>query len=461
MYEEYYGFIEQPFSLTPDPRFFYRSESHQRALDELLHAIARGEGFLLLTGDIGTGKTTLCRTLLDQLGRTTFSALVLNPFVTEEELLKAILVDFGVVSKEEVRRGALVGASKQELIEVLNQFLLSLSGIGATALVVIDEAQNLPAATLEQVRVLTNLETDRQKLLQVLLVGQLNIVSILRAPEMRQLDQRISRRCTLTALSRLEIGAYIQHRLRMAGGTATVEFTDQACDVVHRLSGGIPRVINMLCGRALEAGQHEGASTVTPDLVHAGAQQLGLAPPRRRASDRRRARLRRWGVRLAAAAAIVAAILAGAYQVVRYYDVPLWPSGVTRSLSAGVPAPARPPASTVPGAQPAAPIPPPIDQGSAAPPAAPPVSSVPVAPASTPIYSILVGSFADRTDAERGADALEAAGYLVRDIVQTEGRPEYRVLVGRYADLALARQHANRLAQDPYFKEATVVTERQ
>ncbi len=460
MYEQYYGFAEQPFSLTPDPRFFYGGESHQRALDDLLHAIARGEGFLLLTGDIGTGKTTLCRTLLDQLGRLTFSALVLNPFVTEEELLKAILVDFGVVSKEEVRRGALVGASKQELIEVLNQFLMSLSGIGAMALVVIDEAQNLPAATLEQVRVLTNLETDRQKLLQVLLVGQLNLVSILKAPEMRQLDQRISRRCTLSPLTRLEIEAYIQHRLRLAGGTATVAFTDQAFDLIQRLSVGIPRVINMLCSRSLEIGQHEGASTVTPDLVRAAARQLGLEPLRRRASDRRRDRFRRWSVRLAAAAVTAVALLAGAYQVVRDYGVPLWQPGVTRSLSAGVPSPARPPSAVAPGAQPAAPIPPPIDQGSAAPPVAPPAPSVAVAPAPTPIYSILVGSFADRTDAERGAEALKTAGYLVRDIVQTEGRLEYRVLVGRYADLALARQHADRLAQDPYFKEATVVTER-
>lgn len=453
MYEQFYGFTEQPFSLTPDPRFFYRSESHQRALDELAHAIGRGEGFMLLTGDIGTGKTTLCRTLLDQLGRLTFSALVLNPFVTEEELLKAILVDFGVVSKEEVRRGALVGASKQELIEVLNQFLLSLSGIGASAILVIDEAQNLPAATLEQVRVLTNLETDRQKLLQVLLVGQLNLVTILKSPDMRQLDQRISRRCTLQALSRLETGAYIQHRLKTAGGTQLVAFEDHAVDLLHRFSGGVPRVINMLCGRALETGQHESTRTLSSEIVRAAAQQIGMEPPRRRASDRRRARARRWIVRLAAAAAIGAAILAGGYQVARYYDVSLWQPGATRSLSAGVPSPVTP--AVIPSAQPAAPLPPPADPPGAPP---PPVATEPPAPVA--VYSILVGSFTNRADADRGADALKTAGYLVRDIVQTEGLAEFRLLVGRYTDLALARLHADRLAQDPYFREATIVTEK-
>jgi general secretion pathway protein A len=460
VYEQFYGFNEQPFSLTPDPRFFYRSESHQRALDELLHAIGRGEGFMLLTGDIGTGKTTLCRTLLDQLGRLTFSALVLNPFVTEEELLKAVLIDFGVVSKVEVRRGALVGASKQELIEVLNQFLLSLSGIGASAILVIDEAQNLPAATLEQVRVLTNLETDRQKLLQVLLVGQLNLVTILQSPDMRQLDQRISRRCTLQALNRLETEAYVLHRLKTAGGAALVEFDPKAFDLVHRLSGGVPRVINMLCGRALETGQHEGANVVSPEIVRAAAQQIGIEPPRRRASDRRRARAQRWVVRLAAAAALGAAGLAGAYQVARYYDVSLWRPGATRSLSAGVPssqAPAPPPSAAIPSAQPATPIPLPTEDPGSQPPAA---AAQPPAPAPVVVYSILVGSFTDRADADRGADALKTAGYLVRDVVQTEGRAEFRVLVGRYTDLALARLHADRLAQDPYFREATIVTEK-
>jgi general secretion pathway protein A len=362
-----------------------------------------------------------------------------------------------VVSKQEVRRGALVGASKQELIEVLNQFLLSLSGIGASAILVIDEAQNLPAATLEQVRVLTNLETDRQKLLQVLLVGQLNLVAILKSPDMRQLDQRISRRCTLQALSRVETESYVLHRLKTAGGASAVEFEPKAIDLVHRLSGGVPRVINMLCGRALEAGEREGVHTLSLEIVRAAGRQIGLEPPRRRASDRRRERTRRWIVRVAAVAALGAAVLAGAYQVARYYDVSLWRPGATRSLSAGVPSspePVPPPAAALPSAQPAAPIPPPPEAQAAQPPAAAPP------PAPVVVYSILVGLFGNRADADRGADALKTAGYLVRDVVQTEGRPEYRVLVGRYTDLALARLHADRLAQDPYFREATIVTEK-
>jgi general secretion pathway protein A len=435
VFEEYYGFTEPPFNLTPDPRFFFYSQSHRRALDDLSNAIARGEGFMLLTGDIGTGKTTLSRTLLDQIGRLTFSALILNPFVTEEELLRTILVDFGVVSRSELRRGGIASSSKQELIEVVNQFLLSLAGIGATALLVIDEAQNLPAATLEQVRVLTNLETDRQKLLQILLVGQLNLLSILKTPAMRPLDQRISRRCTLQALGRAETDAYIQHRLRTAGAPMSLAFPEPTLDLVHRHSGGVPRVINMLCARALELGQQEGAAIILPEFVRAAAEQLGLEPPRRRAGDRRRALMARLAPRFAIAVVAVVMLLVGGYRVARHYNMP-WP-GVTNRFSAGVPA--SPPAS----------------------PAAAPAAAAPAAePAPVVFYSILVGSFPSRAEAGRAADTLRTAGYLVRDIVQTEGQPVYRVLIGRYAELALARQHADRLSQDPTFKEATIVTER-
>ena len=441
MTDDYYGFAEQPFSLTPDPRFFFRSESHEKALDELLRAIERREGFMLLTGDIGTGKTTLCRTLLDQLDRKTFTALVLNPFVSEEELLKVVLQDFGVVSRDDVRRGALVGASTQELVDVLNQFLLSLAGIKASAVLVIDEAQNLPPATLEQVRVLTNLETDRQKLLQIVLVGQLNLRAVLTAPDMRQLNQRISRRCLLQPLARQETEAYIAHRLWVARGTLTVQFPKKTLDLIHQLTGGVPRVINLLCDRVLEGGQAAGVTRLAPALVHHAAEQLALEPPRRRQSDRRNHRLTRLALRLAAAAVAVAAVLAGAWQVVRYYDVPLWPSAPVR-FSAGAPGTATP----------ATPDAAPPDAG-----ANDPASAVPVRSAT---YSILVGAFGTKADAEGAAAALKAQGYLVREIVQTEGKDDYRVLVGRYDDLALARQHAERLQQDPQFKDATIVTER-
>lgn len=434
MSDDYYGFAEQPFTLTPDPRFFFRSGSHEKAIEELQRGIERREGFMLLTGDIGTGKTTLSRTLLEQLGRKTFTALVLNPFVTEEELLRVILQDFDIVSCEEVRRGALVGSTKQDLVDVLNQFLLSLAEVKASAVLVIDEAQNLPPATLEQIRVLTNLETDRQKLLQIVIVGQLNLVSILGAAEMRQLNQRISRRCMLEPLDRDGTEGYISHRLRLARGDVTVEFTSRALDTVQRRSGGVPRLINMLCDRTLEIGQTARATKITRAIVRQAAQQLALETPRRRRSDRRLARLKRLAVRLGTAAAVTAAILVGAYQVTRYYDVPLWPNGPTR-LTAG--APAMPAATPRP---------------------APPAAAS--QPGATATYSLLVGVFPSREAAVAAGERLQRLGYAVQDIVQPEGREEYRVRIGRYDDIALARQHAEQLQRDPEFRDATIVTER-
>ena len=218
MHEDYFGFAEKPFSLTPDPKYLYRSASHGSAFELLQYAIRRREGFVVITGDIGTGKTTLCRAVLDQLDRRTFTALVLNPFLSEEDLLRVILQDFGVVSREEIKRGRLAGVSKQELIEALNEFLLSLQPIGAGALLIIDEAQNLPLQTLEQIRILSNLETDKEKLLQIVLVGQPNLRDLLRSPALRQLDQRVSIRFELNPLSIDETSAYIGHRLTVAGG---------------------------------------------------------------------------------------------------------------------------------------------------------------------------------------------------------------------------------------------------
>ena len=180
MYENYYGFAEKPFSLTPDPKYLYRSQSHANAFDLLQYAIGRREGFVVVTGDIGTGKTTLCRALLEQIDRTTFTALVLNPFLTEEDLLKRILQDFGVVSRDDVKSRSLAGVTKQELIDALYDFLLSLVPIDASAVLIIDEAQSLPLPVLEQIRILSNLETDKEKVLQIILVGQLNLHTLLR-----------------------------------------------------------------------------------------------------------------------------------------------------------------------------------------------------------------------------------------------------------------------------------------
>ena len=280
MYEDYYGFVEKPFSLTPDPKYLYKSESHANAFELLQYAIRRREGFMVVTGDIGTGKTTLCRAVLERLDRKTFTALILNPFLAEDDLLRIILQDFGVVSRDEMRRGRLAGVSKQELIETLNDFLLSLLPLGATALLIIDEAQHLPRPVLEHIRILSNLETNKEKLLQIVLVGQLNLRDVLKSPELRQLDQRVSVRYSLEPLTREETAAYVAHRLAIAGGGSAVSFSPKALQVVHRCTAGIPRVINLVCDRALLGAYSERAQRVTPEMVYKGAASLDLAVPR-------------------------------------------------------------------------------------------------------------------------------------------------------------------------------------
>jgi general secretion pathway protein A len=280
MYEEYYGFVQPPFSLTPDPRFLYRSESHDLALQQVWQAIRRKEGFIVLTGDIGTGKTTLCRTLLEQFDETTFTALVLNPFLSVEELLREVLLSFGVVSKDALRSGRLSTASKHELIRTLHDFLLSLVPLHGSAVLIIDEAQHLSTDVLEEIRVLSNLETNDQKLLQIVIVGQLNLLDVLHKAELRQLDQRISIRCSLKALTREEVEAYVTHRLWVARGSTAVSFTPKAFDLVHSLSGGVPRVINLLCDRSLMRACEKQTSRIAEEHVVHAAGQLGQEIPK-------------------------------------------------------------------------------------------------------------------------------------------------------------------------------------
>ena len=278
MYEEYYGLTEKPFSLTPDPKYLYRSQPHANAFELLQYAIGRREGFVVITGDIGTGKTTLCRALLEQIDRRTFTALVLNPFISEEDLLKRILQDFGVISRDELKAGRMANVTKQELVETLYDFLLSLIPLKASAVLIIDEAQNLPLHVLEQIRILSNLETDKEKLLQIILVGQLNLQALLRSPDLRQLDQRISIRYELKALDQESTSAYVAHRLSIAGGSGSVAFTTKALALVHRITRGVPRLINLVCDRALLAGFSQKANRITPDMVRHAAEGLDIRP---------------------------------------------------------------------------------------------------------------------------------------------------------------------------------------
>ena len=273
-YERFFGLREQPFALTTDPRFHYKTEAHRRAFDELRQGLERGEGFLLLTGDTGTGKTTLSRAVIDSLGGRTFSAIITNPAVADAELLRVILRDFGVVSREEIRRGRFEAADAQHLYETLEGFLRSLAPLGARAVLVVDEAQGLAPRTLEQLRVLGNMEANGRRLLQIILSGQRRLETTLASDDMAQLTQRISRRAQLEPMSKDEVEQYIAHRLRVAGGEAQVGFTPDAIALVHRTARGVPRTVNLLCDRALEEARTDGASTVAAEHVKRAVKSL-------------------------------------------------------------------------------------------------------------------------------------------------------------------------------------------
>ena len=270
MYTAFYGLREKPFALSPDPRFLFLAESHREALAHLLYGIEQGEGFIAITGEVGTGKTTLCRTLLQRLGAESEVAFLFNPKLSALELMQAVHAEFGLDA---------AGRSWRELVDQLNEFLLERKGEGRRVLVIIDEAQNLETDTLEQVRLLSNLETDTAKLLQIVLLGQPELDAKLERAELRQLKQRISVRWRLVPLTATETRDYVRHRLRIASGSERELFTETALREVHRRSSGIPRVVNVLCDRALLLGYASRAATIGSQLVVAVAQELQSGGP--------------------------------------------------------------------------------------------------------------------------------------------------------------------------------------
>jgi type II secretory pathway predicted ATPase ExeA len=277
LYEAFYGLREQPFSLTTDPRFLYLSASHRQAFDDLLTGLRRREGLLLLTGDTGTGKTTLCRAVIDALGHRTFAALVLNPYMNDAEVLRTILRDFGLVTREDIRKGAFERADVPQLLDTLDGFLRSLLPLNSYAVVIIDEAQSLSARVLDQIRVLGSMEQDGKRLIQIVLVGQPALIETLRSDPMRALADRISRRATLTPLTPADVEGYIRHRLTIAGGKDAVTFDAEAIARIADLSDGLPRRINLLCDRALEQGRVAGVTTITSPLITRAARSIAGA----------------------------------------------------------------------------------------------------------------------------------------------------------------------------------------
>lgn len=268
MYLEFFGLKEPPFNVTPDPRFLFFTARHQEAMENLLYGIAERKGFLVLTGEVGSGKTTLCRALLNRLPAGVRTALILNPNLSDTQLLRAILEDLGVPP---------TGRDRLALMSRLNEYLLARIRSGENVTVILDEAQDLTPALLEQVRLLSNLETDQRKLMQIVLAGQPELDRRLARPELRQLRQRIMIRCVLQPLDADEVRAYVEHRLRVAGATAGVAFDAAAVRVIHGASKGIPRLVNKLSDRALLAAYAAGRHVVSREdarRAHAELESL-------------------------------------------------------------------------------------------------------------------------------------------------------------------------------------------
>lgn len=266
MYTEHFGLCGEPFSISPDPRRLYMSERHRDGLAHLLYGVHKPGGFVALTGEVGTGKTTLCRCLLEQLPPEVDVAIILNPRVTVTEFLASVCDELRIERTGEAW-------SVKALVDSIHRYLLEAHGRGRRTVLIVDEAQQLPSSVLEQIRLLTNLETPTQKLLQVILIGQPELGSLLNQKTLRQLNQRITARFHLIPLAMQDTRAYIRHRLRVAGGDGAL-FAPAAIRAVHRLAGGIPRVINILCDRAMLAAYARGARSITPAMVRRAARDV-------------------------------------------------------------------------------------------------------------------------------------------------------------------------------------------
>ncbi len=289
MYKTFFGFKEHPFNLTPDPRYLYLSRYHREALDHLLYGINQRKGFIAITGGVGTGKTTLCRALLDHLDENTKSALIFSSFVSDMEILKSIAHEFGIALGSGTE-------SKNALLDAINDFLLRVFREGGNALLLIDEAQNLSRTVLEQIRMLSNLETERDKLIQIVLVGQSELKDVLSTHSLRQLDDRITVRYHLKPLDRKDVEGYVEHRLVVAGSKGDVKFSDSAMKRIYAYSGGNPRRINAVCDRALLQAYTAEKRTISGNMAARAIMDLrgGMDADTERSSGYRRQPKIKW-----------------------------------------------------------------------------------------------------------------------------------------------------------------------
>ncbi|MBV6424299.1 MAG: hypothetical protein NAOJABEB_02109 [Steroidobacteraceae bacterium] len=422
MYLSFFGLNEKPFSITPDPRYLFLSERHAEALAHLLYGVSEAGGFVQLTGEVGTGKTTIVRSLLGQIPKNAEIALILNPRMTAPEFMLTICEELGIGLPDRAV------ASLKDLVDILNHYLLRAHADGRRVVLLVDEAQNLEPAVLEQVRLLTNLETATQKLLQIILIGQPELREMLARPELRQLAQRITGRYHLDPLSAAETAAYVRHRLRVAGATTDI-LTAGALAEVYRQSGGIPRLVNVICDRALLGAYTQDRHRVTASTVRSAAGEVfgrRIAP--------------RWLPWVAALGGVVVAALAGAA---------LWQSGALRrdttAQAAVAPAPA-----TLARQAPGAPVVP-------AAPAAQAASSAP--PPERPRVAAVLAQHADvttrdialtrllahwgRTDAAGAGDACEQAAMAGLQCATQRGSYAQLRLYNRPAVLTLGDEQGS------------------
>ena len=349
MYAQHFGLNSEPFSIAPDPRYLFMSERHREALAHLLYGVSGGGGFVLLTGEIGAGKTTVCRAFLEQIPRRCNVAYIFNPKLTVMEMLRSVCEEFGIP-------GPLEGSSHDTVkghIDVLNEFLLRTHAVGQNNVLIIDEAQNLAPEVLEQLRLLTNLETNERKLLQIILIGQPELREILLQPQLEQLAQRVIARFHLEALSPKETAQYIRHRLGVAGLPDSTLFEAAAAARVHQLTGGVPRRINLLCDRAMLGAYATGQHSVSKAIVDKAATEVfgleklpkhqGLPDWARSGDSQGGAALPVWAwALLGTGALMVAGGLLMAGQKYHWSALPELPGGLKSSVQLSMPAASAP-----------------------------------------------------------------------------------------------------------------------
>ena len=333
MYTHYFSLKGAPFSIAPDPRYLFMSERHREALAHLLYGIGSGGGFVLLTGEIGAGKTTVCRCFIEQVPENCRLAYIFNPKLTVGELLQSVCEEFRIA----VPAGQ---GGVKAYVDAINDYLLASHAQGRNNVLVIDEAQNLSAEVLEQLRLLTNLETSERKLLQIILIGQPELRTMLARPELEQLAQRVIARYHLGPLTEPETGAYIAHRMAVAGAQGAPVFPASSVPLIHRITHGVPRRINLLCDRALLGAYVENSREVTRKIVRTAAGEVF-------AGEALAARAPRWPLVAGGVLAGLALSAAAAWQVLPHAEAP------AAASSASVARPAASPAAAVPTALPA------------------------------------------------------------------------------------------------------------